>query len=233
LDKASVSCRTLAERFLRAVPVRSGSFTMDAQAMYEYNLFVNFDALTQRLMSADGGAAWFSSFMTDWISSKPEAGVYAGGDIYSDANYRLNIMIKECVGNLIVRNAELIKANASSDARRSDGEIRSLMEDAEMLNLYVMLLDQRNMPLFPENKNGTAQYIPDGCYFMMGDNRFNSADMRHSYTKTLVPLSKLDAYSVTYESNMSPQYVGKKYILGTTLFRFWPPTRIGALGVRP
>ena len=233
LDKASVSCRTLAERFLRAVPARSGSFTMDAQAMYEYNLFVNFDALTQRLMSADGGAAWFSSFMTDWISSKPDAGVYAGGDIYSDANYRLNIMIKECVGNLIVRNAELIKAASSSDARRSDDEIRSLMEEAEMLNLYVMLLDQRNMPVFPENKNGTAQYIPDGCYFMMGDNRFNSADMRHSYTKTLVPLSKLDAYSVTYESNMSPQYVGKKYILGTTLFRFWPLSRIGALGVRP
>ena len=52
------------------------------------------------------------------------------------------------------------------------------------------------------------------------------------YTKMLVRLSKLDAYSVTYESNMSPQYVGKKYILGTTLFRFWPLSRIGAIGKR-
>ena len=73
------------------------------------------------------------------------------------------------------------------------------------------------MPVFPANKaDGSASYIPANCYFMMGDNRFNSLDMRHSYDEKLVPLTKMDRYSVTYYSNIAPQVVNKKYILGTT-----------------
>src|SRR5574344_2027539 len=104
------------------------------------------------------------------------------------------------------------------------------MNQAEMLNNYIMLLDRRNMPIFPaDDASGNPQYIPGNCYFMMGDNRFNSLDMRHSYDETLVPLTPLDDYSVTYYSNMAPQYVNRRYILGTTSFRFWPVSRAGKL----
>jgi signal peptidase I len=86
------------------------------------------------------------------------------------------------------------------------------------------------MPAFPANAaDGSPAFIPDDCYFMMGDNRFNSLDMRHSYEERLVPLSAVDPRSVYYYSNMEPQYVSSDKILGTTEFRFWPRGRIGFL----
>ena len=91
-----------------------------------------------------------------------------------------------------------------------------------------MLLDERNMPLFPENdSNGNPKDIPENSYFMMGDNRFNSLDLRHSYEQTLKPLCNDDKMSVTYYSMMSPQYINKKYIIGKPVFRFWPLGRFG------
>lgn len=230
LDDAAEDCRRIAASFAVKVPSKSGSFSTEGLSMYEYDLFVNYDSFTQSLMSAAGGTSWFRSFMTDWIASKPADGIYAGGDIYSDANYRLNIMIKECLGNILLRNAELASAGVSSSERQKDSKIRSYMEQAEKLNMYVMLLDQRNMPVFPANADdGSAQYIPQGCYFMMGDNRFNSLDMRHSYEQKLAAVTTLDPYSVTYYSIMAPQYVSSKYILGTTVFRFWPLNRAGKI----
>jgi signal peptidase I len=230
LDESAVECRELARQFKKIVPARQGRMSSDGISMFEYELFVNYDSFTQKLMSADGGAWWFEQFMTGWIVNKPADGIYAGGDIYSDANFRLDVMIKLCLGRIIVRNAQLVHSNMTADKRRSDIQINKFMEQAEMLNMYAMLLDQRNMPVFPANAaDGSAQYIPENSYFMMGDNRFNSLDMRHSYTQSLVPLTKLDAYSVTYESNMAPRYVNRKYILGTTVFRFWPVNRVGVL----
>ncbi|MCK9170057.1 MAG: signal peptidase I [Treponema sp.] len=230
LNDAAAECTDLSRQFYKLVPEKNGRMSSDGISMFEYDLFVNYDSFTQKLMSADGGAWWFEQFMTDWIKDKPADGIYAGGDIYRDANYRLNVMIKLCLGRIIQRNAELIHKGITAENRRNDAQLYKYMEQAEQLNFYVMILDQRNMPVFPENNpDGSAQYIPDNCYFMMGDNRFNSLDMRHSYIQTMTPLTKLDNYSVTYESIMAPQFVNKKYILGTTVFRFWPVNRIGTL----
>jgi len=230
MNAAAAECSGLSRQFYKLVPDKTGRMSSDGISMFEYDLFVNYDAFTQKLMSADGGSWWFEQFMTDWIKNKPAEGIYAGGDIYSDANYRLNVMIKLCLGHIILRNAELIHEGITAENRRNDVQLYGYMEQAEKLNFYVMILDQRNMPVFPENTSGgVAQYIPDNCYFMMGDNRFNSLDMRHSYIQTMTQLTRYDKYSVTYESIMAPQFVNRKYILGTTVFRFWPVNRIGAL----
>ena len=110
-----------------------------------------------------------------------------------------------------------------------DTQVLELYEDAELLHWYIQgLLDERNMPLFPANDNaGNPQYIPDNCYFMMGDNRFNSLDLRHSYEQKEKALTSDDPLSVTYYSMMEPQYINKKYIIGKPVFRFWPLGRFG------
>lgn len=194
-------------------------------------LFTQNLAVSQKLLTVAGGSAWFNKFMTDWTSKiNLSSTSYIGGDIYSDANFRLNIMIKRTVGRIILRNAQLMLSDISIEAKNNDEKRLSYFKDANMLYAYIELLDQRNMPVFPANdKNGNAQYIPNNCFFMMGDNRFNSLDMRHSYDRSLKAISPLDDYSVTYYSNMAPQYVNRRYILGTTSFRFWPVNRMGKL----
>ena len=162
--------------------------------------------------------------MTAWIIPS------FGEDLYSASNFKLNLMIKLTLGRMIVRNAQLLNEQKGQQLL-ADSYIQKLYADAEMLNIYVNLLDRRNMPIFPKNtEEGKPQYIPENCYFMMGDNRFHSQDMRHSYEDWLAPLAASDPFSVNYLTNMQPQYVNRKRILGTTAYRFWPASRRGVPG---
>ena len=61
----------------------------------------------------------------------------------------------------------------------------------------------------------------------MGDNRFNSLDLRHSNDYSEKALAKSDPLSITYYSLMAPQYINKKYIIGKPVLRFWPLGRFG------
>ena len=62
---------------------------------------------------------------------------------------------------------------------------------------------------------------------MMGDNRFNSLDMRHKYESTLKNLVDDDPYSIKYGSYLEPQYVSRTRMLGKAVLRFWPLNRFG------
>ena len=171
----------------------------------------------------------FSNFMTDWINQKDESVKKIADDPYKMANFKLNLMIKLNVGRYVLRKCQMAKLN-QEHLFLTDEKIKEYNKMSELLYKYIQILDQRNMPVFPANdENGNAQFIPEDCYFMMGDNRFNSLDMRHSYEQKLVPLTEFDEYSISYYSNMEPQYVNKKYILGTTSFRILPVNRAGLL----
>ncbi|MBR7063544.1 MAG: signal peptidase I [Treponema sp.] len=236
IENAKEECVTLANKFSKMVSFRKGdsafgsfsSSSFDSSLLVSYSLLENYDSLTQKLISSRGGATWFNSFLTDWQKTIPSDEFFKN-DIYAEANYKLNLMIKICAATLIVRNAELIFSDNVSK-READAMLNQLKEEARIFEFYVRVLDQRNMPVFPKNNSdGSANYIPEDCYFMMGDNRFNSADMRHSYNATVVPLSEFDPYSATYYSYIAPQYVHKRYILGSPIFRVWPISRIGKL----
>ena len=192
--------------------------------LWEYDLFKNVQQIAANIIYKTGGIDWFEKFMTSWIENKNK-----NRDYYQQSNFTLNVMTKLTFGEMVLRYAQLLDSGVSFSNLNSDEQIKSYFQKAETLNWYIqMLLDERNMPLFPENdSNGNPQYIPENCYFMMGDNRFNSLDLRHSYEQTLKPLCNDDKMSVTYYSMMSPQYINKKYIIGKPVFRFWPLDRLG------
>lgn len=173
--------------------------------------------ITRLLLTTNGGLAWFNDFMTGWID------LPARGNLYDERSFDINLLMKMAFGRLVVRNAELFAANSTADQFVADGTRKSILMEADNYRFYMSVHDQRNMGEFPA---GDA-YIPANCYFMMGDNRFNSLDMRHSYDMRLAPVDPADPYSFVYRSNLAPQYVPVEKILGTASFRFWPLSRAG------
>lgn len=234
VDVTAAECGRIAARFDVARrkfggAAGAGQFSLSGQQMSVYFLLANGPEIASELLSSGNGGEWFSAFMTEWSGSVPDF----AGDLYAEANYRLNLMAKLVVGRLIVRYAELhadgqIHGGAPLTA---DDEIAASLAAGQRLYFYTMILDQRNMPVFPASSaDGAPRYIPKNCYFMMGDNRFNSLDMRHSYERWSARLTSADTYSVTYISDMRPQYVSRSRILGSASFRFWPLSRAGIPG---
>ncbi len=191
-----------------------------------------------KLFVTAGGSQWMNHFMNDWHKNLGDLSLYteegavtgshlAGGDLYTDSLVRLNVMTKLCFGRLVLRSAELYSEGKSMDYAR-DPVIYDCLSQYEKLRFYIGFMDQRNMGIFPANsEDGEPVYIPEHCYFMAGDNRYNSLDMRHSMEIHTEVLDKNDAYSVMYASNLVPQYVHRKKILGKASLRFWPFSRFG------
>jgi signal peptidase I len=222
LGEAAAEARALVDRFasLKKLPdTASDSDTLLPANRREVNAYFNADSEIARLLfTTNGGISWFESFMTDWID------LPARKNLFEDASFRLDVLLKLSFGRLIVRDAELFSVNATATVFAEDATRGALQKDSEKLRFYVSVHDMRNMGEFPAAQD---EYIPENCFFMMGDNRFNSLDMRHSYDMHLESIDDADPYSFLYRSNLAPQYVNVSKILGTANFRFWPLGRIG------
>ena len=224
LNAAEFQAYELARQFRSLCKVNQDAGSFSKPELYEGNLFRNKNDLFKRMYMQEGGADWFENFMTSWLASKNDS-----RDLYAESNYRLNVMAKIIFGKMMVEYARFYSDGMDQAKWDSQPSVNELMQEIELHFWYVQtLLDSRNMPVFPANdSNGNPQYIPANCYFMMGDNRFNSLDLRHSYDYSEKALANADPLSITYYSIMAPQYINKKYIIGKPVFRFWPLGRLG------
>ncbi len=222
LDVAAFQARELAQRFRSLAKVNSDAGTFKQPSISENHLFGDAERIAKDLYAQAGGADWFENFITSWIPAKDNI-----RDFYAQSNFTLNVMSKITFAKLVVEYADLMNKGITQNNWTSDSVVLDLFDEISTLYWYVQgLLDERNMPVFPSNDSaGNPQYIPDNCYFMMGDNRFNSLDLRHSIDYENALLSKYDSSSVEYLSIMEPKYINKKLIIGKTMFRFWPIDR--------
>ena len=196
------------------------------EAEYEMSaLFRANDTLSREILTTNGGLAWFRSFMTSWVPYW-QSGDTQQASLYEKRFAQLNALIKLCFGKIIIRNIELFRANATAEQFINDEVRNSLLQEAQTYAFYLAWTNQRNMNVFPA---GQDEYIPENAYFMMGDNRFNSTDMRHSTVFKLTAVDKDDVQSIRFLSNIEPKYVPAEKILGTTILRVFPFSRFGAL----
>ena len=178
------------------------------------------EAIASKILTTDGGLTWFENFLTSW--KKPiENNSY---NLYEMRNAQLDLLIKLSFGKLLVRNAELYKANVSEAVFSSDAERQAIINELGEYLYDLALSSQRNMDEFPK---GEEEYIPENCYFMMGDNRFNSTDMRHEYQYHLEALNKDDPMSMMFVTNVAPRYIHSSRMLGTVNLILFPRARFG------
>lgn len=140
---------------------------------------------------------------------------------------KLNLLYDRLILHRFLRYCEIILSNPDAAGIRSDSTLSAISRDISEFFFYMQYYDYRNFPEFP---GGKGNYIPEGSYFLMGDNRYNSLDFRYSQDNYYYrKLDNSDPFSFVYPSSLHPYLLKEENILGIVAGRIWPVNRFGPI----
>lgn len=146
-----------------------------------------------------------------------------GGPFFETAS-NTDLRFKQIVSAWLVNNLKYMESLFSGQP--VDTAEDKLLEDektlGQFLNYILRYYDFRNLPPFPSDG-----LIEEGHYFVMGDNRYNSLDLRHGLKSADRFFVGDDRSSFVHKSYLSPMSIDEKWIEGFVVFRLFPLGRIG------
>lgn len=137
-----------------------------------------------------------------------------------------DLRYKLLISNWMIYNLEYMKAIfIKEDASLNEVE-KNLTENEQSLSefrTYILrYYDFRNLAPFPADS-----VIKEDNYFVMGDNRYNSVDLRHRLHPADRFLIEGDRNTFVYKSYLGPMTIDESGIEGFVFFRLFPLNRIG------
>ncbi|MBI9099993.1 MAG: signal peptidase I [Spirochaetaceae bacterium] len=135
-----------------------------------------------------------------------------------------DLRYKLIISNWIVDNLSFMAKLFSREA--TEAQESNLADDERLLgelrNYIIRYYDFRNLPPFP-----SESVIEKDNYFVMGDNRYNSLDLRHGLHSQDRFFVKDDRNTFVHKSYLNPMTIEETGIEGFVVFRLFPLGRIG------
>jgi signal peptidase I len=159
-------------------------------------------------------------------------------DPYTQYAKKLNAVYKIFRLKLLSKIIEDYKTNKLNKIMMNFDEFKEfdfydILHKNYLLNIYIKSLPVpyffdnnfafRNFPEYPTGDN----YIKQNEFFVMGDNRYNSFDMRFGRILNYDPIDKDDIsdFSVSIENSWQPHTITINHVLGKAVAIYWPFNR--------